>query len=496
MKITTQFARPHEIAADWLIVGVCEKERLPGSLADLDAKMEGQLGRLLERGDVTGKAKETVALYEPRGLAAPRLLVVGLGTRAKIDAAGLFAAAAAAARAITSRAFSRLACVLPENVPNLDTAEIAALVGAGLMHGSEGPGLRKNTADRFAPGEWILAAPPGVDCPALERGARRADVEGRAVSLTRELVNLPPCDLYPETFADRARHVAQQAGVECMVLDEKDLAAERMNALLAVARGSERPPRLVVLRYHGRKTGPTLGLVGKGVTFDSGGLSIKTTEQMVDMKCDMAGAAAVLGAVRAAAEQKLPVNLLGVLALVENLPSGKAMKLGDVLHARTGKTIEVLNTDAEGRLILADALAYAVDQKVNHLVDLATLTGACIVALGMDVAGLMSNDDAWSQRVLAAAKSAGEKLWPLPMGDHYAEMIKSDVADIKNTGGSRWAGAISAAKFLEEFVNDTPWAHLDIAGPAWAEKDNAVRASGGTGYGVRTLVELTRGYGS
>ena len=239
---------------------------------------------------------------------------------------------------------------------------------------------------------------------------------------------------------------------------------------------------------------PKVTLVGKGVTFDSGGLSLKTTDQMVDMKCDMAGAATVLAAMQALAEEKVPVNVLGVMALVENLPSGKAMKLGDVLHARNGKTIEVLNTDAEGRLILADALAYTVDQKVDHLVDLATLTGACIVALGMDVAGVMTNDETWSARVQAAAQAAGEKLWPLPMDAHYAEMIKSDVADMKNTGGSRWAGAISAAKMLEEFVGTTPWAHLDIAGPAWAEKDNVVRGAGGTGFGVRTLVELARHY--
>ncbi len=266
-----------------------------------------------------------------------------------------------------------------------------------------------------------------------------------------------------------------------------------MGALLAVARGSDRPPRLVVLRYQGG-TGKILGLVGKGVTFDSGGLSLKTNDQMVDMKCDMAGAAAVLGAVQAIARLRLPVNVLGILALVENLPSGKAMKLGDVLHARNGKTIEVLNTDAEGRLILADALAYAVDQKANHLVDLATLTGACIVALGLEVAGIMSNDDPWRDRVLKAAAQAGERAWALPMFPLYSEMIKSDVADIKNTGGSRWAGAISAAKFLEEFVGSTPWVHLDIAGPAWVEKDNASRPSGGTGCFVQTLVELARGY--
>ncbi len=494
MHVTTQFIRPSEVAADWLIVGVWASEPPAGAMAELDASMDRQLTRLFERGDITGKAKETTPLYEPRGIAAKRLLVVGLGSRAKADPTGLFTAGAVAARELTTKAYQRLAFLLPDAGPKLDAETVTALIGTGMRHGSEGAGLRKNKPDRFAPQELCLIAAPDVDRGAVERGARRAEVEGRAVSLARELVNLPPCDLYPETFADRARMVAQQTGVECVVLDERELAAERMNALLAVARGSDRPPRLVVLRYRGRQTGPTLGLVGKGVTFDSGGLSLKTTDQMVDMKCDMAGAATVLAAIQALADEKVPVNVLGVMALVENLPGGKAMKLGDVLHARNGKTIEVLNTDAEGRLILADALAYTVDQKVDHLVDLATLTGACIVALGMDVAGVMTNDEAWSARVQAAAKAAGERLWPLPMDSHYGEMIKSDIADMKNTGGSRWAGAISAAKMLEEFVGGTPWAHLDIAGPAWAEKDNTVRGAGGTGFGVRTLIELARRY--
>jgi leucyl aminopeptidase len=246
----------------------------------------------------------------------------------------------------------------------------------------------------------------------------------------------------------------------------------------------------VALRHFKGGAGKTIGLVGKGVTFDSGGLSLKPTDGMVDMKCDMAGAAAVLGAMQAIAELDIPVNVLGVMALVENMPSGKAVKLGDVLHARTGKTIEVLNTDAEGRLVLADALAWAIDNKAERLVDLATLTGACCVALGLEVAGVMSNDEAWSGQVQAAAQSAGELAWPLPMFPLYTEMIKSDVADIKNTGGSRYAGAISAAKFLEEFVADVPWVHLDIAGPAWAEKENATRSAGGTGCFVRSLVEL------
>ena len=242
----------------------------------------------------------------------------------------------------------------------------------------------------------------------VQRGARRAAIEGTAVALAQELVNTPPCDLYPESFAERARQVAQAGGIEINILDQHQLEVERMGSLLGVARGSERPPRLVVLRYR-RGGGRTLGLVGKGVTFDSGGLSLKTSEQMIDMKCDMAGAAAVLGAMQAIAALQIPVNVHGYMPLVENMPSGKALKLGDVLRARNGKTIEIHNTDAEGRLILADALAYAVDDKVDHLVDLATLTGACVVALGTEVAGVMSNNEPWSLRVLKAAAAAPAK---------------------------------------------------------------------------------------
>jgi leucyl aminopeptidase len=280
------------------------------------------------------------------------------------------------------------------------------------------------------------------------------------------------------------------------VLDESALKAERMGALLGIAQGSERPPWLVVLRYRKAPVGRTLGLIGKGMTFDSGGLSLKTNEQMVDMKCDMAGAAAVLAAVTAAAELRLPVNLLGVLALVENMPSGRAVKLGDVLTSRSGKTVEILNTDAEGRVILADALNYAADQGADNLLDLATLTGSCMVALGTSVAGLMGNDDAWTGEVLAAAKRAGERAWQLPLWPLYEDALKSDVADLKNAPGNRFGGAITAAKFLEQFAGGKLWAHLDIAGPAWVERESAAHDAGGTGYGVRTLVELAIEYGT
>lgn len=494
MQLTAQYVPLADVEADWLIAPTWEQDALGAELVELDVRLRGALARLKDHGDLTGKAKELTPVLDPHGVRARRILIVGLGPRTKVDFHGLVDAAAVAARSVTTKSHERIALAVPPEVPGLEPEAVARALGVGFMHGSEGPGLRKSKPDRFMPGELKLVACASQELVPIEAGAHRADVEGRAVSLARTLVNTPPCDLYPETFADRARHVAQKTGMECVVFDEQQLQAERMQALLAVARGSDRPPRLVVLRHRLGGGGKTLGLVGKGVTFDSGGLSLKTNEQMLDMKCDMAGAAAVLGAMQAAAELKLQVNLLGILALVENLPSGKAMKLGDVLHARNGRTIEVQNTDAEGRLILADALAYAVDQKVDHLVDLATLTGACVVALGTEIAGLMSNNQAWRERVLAAASAVGESAWPLPMFPFFTEMIKSDVADIRNTGGTRYGGAITAAKFLEEFVGDVPWAHLDIAGPAWAEHDNATRDSGGTGCFVRTLVELARAY--
>jgi leucyl aminopeptidase len=494
MELKAQFVPLTEVQADWLILGAWEDEVPAGAVAPLDAQLGGCLARLREGGDVSGKPNELVPLLDPQGVAAKRLLVVGLGKRDTADRARLTDAAATAARAVTGKKVGRVACALPEAVKDLGWGEVALAVGVGLMQGSYGPGLRKKEPDRFAPDEIVLMAPPSAPVDEVRQAARRAEVEGRAVALARELVNLPPCDLYPESFAERA-HEVTSLGVDCDILDEKRLEEERMGALLGVALGSDRPPRLVVLRYRRGANGPTLGLVGKGVTFDSGGLSLKTNEQMADMKCDMAGAAAVLAAVRAVAELRLPVNLLGVLALVENLPSGRSLKLGDVLRTRSGKTIEVLNTDAEGRLILADALAYAVDQKADHLVDLATLTGACMVALGVEVAGLMGNDPPWCDRVLAAAQRAGERAWPLPMFSLYDPLIKSHVADMKNTGGTRYGGAITAAKLLEQFVGKVPWAHLDIAGPAWAEHESPTRDPGGTGCFVRTLVELARGYG-
>lgn len=494
MQLTAQVVALAEVSADYLIVGLWEDEPPSGAAASLDAKLGGVLTRLRQAGDIGGKAGELTHLLDRSGTAAERLLIVGLGKRDRADRIALIEAAATAVRAVTGKQRRRIALALPEGVNGLGWDEIAVAVGAGGMQGCHGPGVRKGEPERFAPEELYLVAPPSAPIEVVREGTRRAEVQGRAVALAQELVNLPPNDLYPESFAERARSVASQANFECTVLDQKQIEAERMGALLAVARGSDRPPRLLVLRYRGANSDRPLAWIGKGVTFDSGGLSLKTNEQMLDMKGDMAGAAAVLAAVQAVAELRLPVHVLGVCPLVENMPGGRAMKLGDVLRARNGKTIEVHNTDAEGRLILADALSYAVDQKAAHLVDLATLTGACMVALGEEVAGLMGNDDRWCERVQSAAQRAGERVWRLPTFPLFGEQIKSHVADIKNVTGKRYGGAITAAKFLEHFVGEVPWVHLDIAGPAWADHESASRDSGGTGFAVRTLVELAREY--
>ena len=327
------------------------------------------------------------------------------------------------------------------------------------------------------------------------------------MNLARELVNRPAEDVYPQSVARRAAAFAKDAGLGCLVLDEADLERERCGSLLAVARGSDRPPRVVVLSHLKGGDGPTLALVGKGVTFDSGGLSLKPNDGMKDMKCDMAGSAAVLGAMTAIAGLDLPVNVVGFAGLAENMVSGASYKLGDVLATRSGKTVEVLNTDAEGRLVLADVLDLAVRPQVDGggdglkgvpaaaaIVDLATLTGACVVALGEDLIGGFPNkpaaaDGGLYEQVAAAAEDAGEGLWRMPMHDHFKSLLDSDVADCKNVG-PRWGGAVTAAKFLEQFVGDVPWVHLDIAGPAFAEKGRSDRPSGATGAGVRLLVSL------
>ena len=417
-------------------------------------------------------------------------MLVGLGKPGDVDARRLERSLVTAVRAATKSASVRVTIALPSlEGTGLDDAQAAQVAATALVTGCVGQSLYRAEPGRFTVSEAAICTAAADAGTAVSRGS----VLGEAINLTRELVNRTAMEVYPETFADRAAAAAGECGLQCDVLDEARLREERMGSLLAVAQGSERPPRVVVLRHEGGDEGaPALAIVGKGVTFDSGGLSLKTSEGMKTMKCDMAVAATMLGAMTAIARLNLPVNVIGLAGLVENMPSGTAFKLGDVLTARNGTTIEVLNTDAEGRLVLADVLAYAVDLGAERLIDLATLTGACVVALGEEVTGVFTNHQDWSDAVLQASAQAGELAWPMPMHGLFDDLLKSDVADIKNIG-PRWGGAITAAKFLERFVDKTPWVHLDIAGPSFASSNKSHREGGATGCMVRTLVAAAEG---
>jgi leucyl aminopeptidase len=351
--------------------------------------------------------------------------------------------------------------------------------------------MRKSEPARHAFEELVLVQPTsgGLDQKGLEAALSKGRVVGSAVNLARELANTPPAEKPPTRLAARAREIAEAAGCEVTVWDRNRIERERFGGVLGVSAGSAEPPAFVEITYRQGGDAPTLALVGKGVTFDSGGLSLKPSASMEDMKADMTGAAVVLATITAAAKLGVKRNIKGYLALTENMTGGRAMKLGDVLLIRNGKTVEVLNTDAEGRLILADALSYAVEQKPARILNLATLTGSCVVALGQKVAGLFSNNDAFAADLVAACKRTGERVWRMPIDDDYRDQLKSDVADMKNVG-TKWGGAITAAKFLQEFVGETPWVHLDIAGPAWSEKETVTQDAGATGCFVRTLLAM------
>ena len=490
MDLRVVSASARDVDADWLIVGVPESGEWDSELVSLDNALQEQLSRLREAGDLTGKLAELLSLPDTPSLKSRRLLLVGLGVPSELSVARWEKVAMTAARQVSSKNDVRVAVCVPDQIGSLTRDKAVEVLATALVVGSQGQDLYKAERCRFPFASAQIVLPPGSEIGPAKSATERGRILGDAINLTRELVNRPPQEIYPETFAARALQEAIPCGLMCHVFDEHRLEAERFGSLLAVAKGSDRPARMVVLEHRGgTPNAPTLALVGKGVTFDSGGLSIKPTDGMLTMKCDMAGAATVLGAMTAIARLKLPVNVVGYCGLVENMLGGKAYKLGDILTARNGVTIEVHNTDAEGRLVINDVMSYAVDHGASRLIDLATLTGACVVALGEDVAGAFTNNQAWCDQVLAAAKTVGDDLWQLPMFDSYNELLKSDIADCKNIGG-RWGGAITAAKFLEKFVAGKPWVHLDIAGPAFASASKGHREGGATGCFVRTLVEI------
>lgn len=482
MPIT--FTAATEVPADTLVVGapVFTGPRLPpGSGADLD------LAFLAERG-FEGRPGEAVAVPSGRG----SWVALGMGEPESVTAETMRRAAAALVRTAW-RSESAATTLLAAAPPGLDLALAAQAVAEGASLAAYRFGRYKSDPKPCRLESVAVVAGTAGAGEALARGLDRGARLAAAVAVARDLVNEPAAALTPRRLAERAVEMAEGQGLAVTVLDESQIAAERLGGLEGVSRGSDEPARLIELVYDPPGAHATVALVGKGITFDSGGLSIKPADGMETMKTDMSGAAAVLGAMSVIAALAPPVKVVAIIPATENMPGGAAVKPGDVLTARNGKTMEVLNTDAEGRLVLADGLSLAVESGADAIIDVATLTGACIVALGRKMAGLMGNHQGWIDQVREAGRRAGEELWPLPLPEEYRKLIDSDVADVKNIGG-RYAGALTAGLFLKEFVGDVPWAHLDIAGPARSEDDEGYVQKGATGFGVRTLVEAVMSF--
>jgi leucyl aminopeptidase len=493
MKIRPAFGKFHEISVDALVISFFEGETTEEGLwREIDQRTGGVISALIASEELRGKAGETVYIHNPAGLKARRLLLIGAGKREDSSLDTVRQEGGIAARFLRARGV-KSAALLRRSDLHLEKSAQAAVEGALLALFDPGTYRTKEKEERFIE-ELVLLAETGKE-EEIERGIEQGTILAKATNFARNLVNEPSSVLTPTVMAKRAEEMATRYGLDLDVLDEQQMKELDMGALLGVARGSDEPARLIVLRYvpEGEQAATNnrelVALVGKGITFDSGGISLKPADGMERMKYDMAGGAAVMGAMRAIAQLRPAINVIGIVPATENMPSGRAQKPGDVIRSMSGKTIEVINTDAEGRLVLADALHYARGRRVSHLVDVATLTGACVVALGTVNSGAFTNNQPLLDKVVAAGKAAGEKIWPLPMDVEYEELIKSDIAEIKNTGG-RKGGAITGAKFLQRFVGDTPWVHLDIAGTFETDKEKGYQAKGGTGVMVRTLVNL------
>ncbi len=492
MKIA--FVEPGRPRSGTIVVGVLEDRKLTPTAAALDKETGGALKRAIAASRFTGRKDDMLGVLAPPHLAVGRVLLVGLGKAVSLDEAAMQTLGGAIVGQLNSVGESEAAVALDR----LDGMKPKpADSAANLAFGAR---LRAYRFDKYRTKEKPEQKPTLRSLAVMTRdaaAARRAfaplEEVAKGVFFTRDLVSEPANIIYPETLAAAARQLTR-VGVQVEVLDERQMKRLGMGALLGVGQGSAKPPRLVVMQWKGGAKGRAaqpVAFIGKGVTFDTGGISIKPADGMWDMKWDMGGAGVVIGLMRALAGRKAKVNAVGVIGLVENMPSGMAQRPGDIVTSMSGQTIEVLNTDAEGRLVLADALWYCQDRfKPKFMVDLATLTGAIIIALGSEHAGLFSNNDELASRLAAAGAAVGEKLWRLPLADAYDRMMDSDAADIKNISGGRDASSITAAQFLQRFVNNVPWAHLDIAGTTWSKKDAATVPKGATAFGVRLLDRL------
>ena len=496
MQITLDTKAYAGVESDALVSYVFEEgEPVQGRLAEIDAAAGGLLKKLAASGEVTGKTLEFTLLHAPVGLKAARLLLVGAGKREAFNAATLRKVAGAALRYLKTRSVKNFAFLVHQNGATADAAQALA---EGFTTANFETDKYKTDKKNGKEIESIAVVGFGeAEKAAGEKGLAVGKIIAEAQNFTRDLVNEPSNKLTPRILADKAAAMAKEAGLAVEILDEKKIAELKMGALLSVAQGSVEPPRVIVATYtpaNVKPEAPVIGLVGKAVTFDTGGISIKPADGMEKMKYDMAGGATMLGAIRALAALKPNVKVICVVPSTENMPGGRAQKPGDIQTAMSGKTIEVLNTDAEGRLILADAITYAKQLGVTHIVDAATLTGAIVVALANINVGVFGSNQEFTDKLLASAKASGEKMWQMPMDDEYREFIKGSFADIQNIGSGKGGGSITGAWFIREFAGDTPWIHLDIAGTAWNDDAKPWLAKGPTGVALRTLVHLVQTY--
>jgi len=470
-----------------------DKQKSAPRLLNRDATLEKAAAEVLATGEITSKTFEAVMVHRPQGLKARRLLIINGGKAKKFKSGDLRRAAGTAVRFLKPKMIKSCVLVPPEMEGGVEEAIRCMVEGAFVAdfdpdtYRSERRDLRMTEIAVLIPGDAQQAA--------AQRALDQASILGQSQNFARELVNEPGNRMTPTILAERAREMCEKVGLKCEIMGPQQIKALKMGAFWSVAQGSDEEPRLIVVRYEpaGAPEKPVLGLVGKGITFDTGGISIKPADGMEKMKYDMAGGAAMLGAMRAIALLKPKVRVIAVVCASENMPSGKAQKPGDIQIAMSGKAIEIINTDAEGRLVLADGLHYARTLGCTHLLDAATLTGACVVALGMVNAGIFANNEEIYERFSQALQRSGEKFWRLPLDPEYFDQIRSAIADIMNTGG-RAGGAINAAMFLQEFVDETPWIHMDIAGMAWMDENKSWIAKGPSGVAVRSLVEFVRSY--
>jgi leucyl aminopeptidase len=503
MKTTISLSTPAEVETEALVAVVldnaapstdkasADKDKKPElKVSTSDAKVSAIAADLLASGEVAGKAFETNLLHKPAGLKAKRLLLISGGSAKKFSSYDLRRIAGTAVRSLKSRGIRSFAFVAPSSIPAEEA--VRAIVEGAHVGNFDPDYYRSDRKDQKIDSLTVVAS---GDKAALEKAANEAQIIGESQNFTRDLVNEPSNLMTPTILGERAKKMSQEVGLKCEVYGADKIKEMKVGAFWSVAQGSDEPPTLIVMTYEpaGAPAKPVLGLVGKGITFDTGGISIKPADGMEKMKYDMAGGATMIGAMRAIALLKPKVKVIGIVCATENMPSGKAQKPGDVQIAMSGKSIEIINTDAEGRLVLADGLHYAKELGCTHLVDAATLTGAVVVALGSLNAGIFANDDDMYNRIHSANQKAGEKMWRLPLDDEYKDQIRSSIADIMNTGG-RWGGAINAAMFLKEFAEDTPWIHLDIAGTAWTEDQKPWIAKGPSGIALRSLVEFVKSF--